>query len=143
MIEVKDRHPYYLKNQEHIKIKSREWRVNNKERRNEASRRWARNHPEQALLNYAKRRARIRNIEFDLQLEDIQIPEFCPVLGIPLFQGDRMNPNSPSLDRINPLRGYIKHNVAVISLRANNLKKDASLEEIRRLLLWMEQKLGV
>ena len=40
---------------------------------------------------------------------------------------------SPSLDRIVPDRGYVPGNVRVVSDRANRLKGDRNLEELRRL----------
>lgn len=39
--------------------------------------------------------------------------------------------NSPSLDRIRNELGYVRGNVIVISNRANRLKSDASIEELR------------
>jgi repressor of nif and glnA expression len=46
--------------------------------------------------------------------------------------------NSPTLDRICNGRGYVKGNVRVISWRANSLKRDANIEEIRSILKYME-----
>jgi hypothetical protein len=45
---------------------------------------------------------------------------------------------SPSLDRIDPSQGYIKGNVVVISHKANRLKNDAGLAELRALVAWLE-----
>ena len=42
--------------------------------------------------------------------------------------------SSPSLDRINPKYWYIKWNIRIISNRANRIKSDASIEEIRLIL---------
>ena len=84
----------------------------------------------------AKRRAALRNIDFDLTWEDLVPPKKCPVLGIPLVIGDRTRPgiyNSPSLDRIDNSKGYTKDNVQVISYRANSIKSDATPEEIKRI----------
>ncbi|WP_145960516.1 hypothetical protein [Novosphingobium meiothermophilum] len=39
--------------------------------------------------------------------------------------------NSPSLDRIEPELGYVPGNTIVISNRANRLKSDATIDELR------------
>ena len=44
---------------------------------------------------------------------------------------------SPSLDRFIPEDGYIKGNVVWISGKANSMKSDASIEEVRLLYEWM------
>lgn len=45
-----------------------------------------------------------------------------------------MTEGSPTLDRIVPSRGYVVGNVAVISMRANRLKSDASVAELQALV---------
>lgn len=98
--------------------------------------------PAKAMHWRVKSRAKKNNIPFDIDVEDIVIPELCPILLIPLKtrQGKGYHPDSPSLDRIVPKLGYVKGNVRVISARANLLKNDASeleltaiLDDIRRL----------
>ena len=90
--------------------------------------------PEQEMLTRAKKRAVMRNVPFDLDVRDIVIPEVCPVLGIWLESSlEKAKGNSPSLDRIIPEKGYVKGNVIVISHRANQLKSDASLNEMEAL----------
>jgi len=87
----------------------------------------------------ARRRAGISGLEFGLELEDIIIPEFCPVLGIRLERGiDKPVDTSPSLDRIDPSKGYIKENIAVISYRANRLKNSFSIKEMQNCLTYMK-----
>lgn len=82
----------------------------------------------------AKYRAGEKNLAFNITPEDIIIPEFCPLLGIPLKIADGIaSANSPSLDRIIPELGYVKENIWIISKRANTLKNDASLEELELL----------
>ena len=94
---------------------------------NEASAMWSR----------AKYRAAHKGREFTITKEDIVIPERCPLLGIPLVchrgKGSQQG-NSPSLDRKDPEKGYIKGNVWVISNRANTLKNDATLTELKTLV---------
>jgi hypothetical protein len=77
----------------------------------------------------------VRGIEFNLEFSDIVIPSHCPVLGIALdCAAERPADNLPSLDRIDNTKGYVKGNVWVISWRANFIKKDASLAELRALV---------
>lgn len=96
----------------------------------EAKKKYKKENPEIVMLSAAKRRARGR-FEFDISKEDIRIPEFCPLLSIPLRKGiGRLCPNSPTLDRIDNSKGYIKGNVWVISHRANSLKNNGSLREL-------------
>ena len=45
---------------------------------------------ETRLLNYARRNARRRGEECSLELKDIVIPEYCPVLGIKLQPGSHV-----------------------------------------------------
>ncbi len=100
--------------------------------------------PRRPMLADARKRAKKKNLEFDLVIEDLSIQEFCPILGIPLFvAGEKRTNNSPSLDRIDNSRGYTKDNVFVISFRANALKSDATLEELKAIVKYMEEHLGL
>lgn len=90
------------------------------------------------MLASCKARAKKFKLEFNLEKEDISIPEICPVLGIKLMMAKgRMNHNSPTLDRINNALGYVKGNVHVISWRANALKNNATADEIKLILDYM------
>jgi hypothetical protein len=98
------------------------------------------------MLNSARQRAKMKGLEFDLTKEDIVIPEYCPVLGIKLeatVGTGRRNldelESSPSIDRVDNSRGYTRDNIMVISLRANNLKKDATLHELKSLVRYLEE----
>ena len=87
-----------------------------------------------------KARAKKDGTPFFIEPCDIIIPEYCPVLGLPLtFNSGRPQDNSPSLDRINPDLGYVKGNVRVISYRANTLKNNASMEELLAVVEYMRQ----
>jgi len=98
-----------------------------------------RKHPERYLHHSARTRARRRGIPFDLSVNDIRIPENCPVLGVPLTINDgNCGPNSPSLDRIVPDLGYVRGNVVVISHKANTIKSNATLDELRLVLRFLE-----
>lgn len=90
------------------------------------------------LMWRTQRRARIGGIKFNLTIEDCQVPDRCPVLDIELKVGGGRNClTSPSLDRIIPKKGYVKGNVRVISWRANELKGNATLDEVAAVLRYM------
>lgn len=79
----------------------------------------------------AKNRALHRGIEFTIDEADIVIPEKCPLLGVPFQFGTKGNYHySPSLDRIDNTKGYIKGNVWVISMKANTMKNSATPKEL-------------
>ena len=77
----------------------------------------------------AQERAIKKGLEFSIRVEDIEIPKTCPLLNIILIEGDREC--TPSLDRIDSKKGYTPDNVWVISHRANQIKNDATLEELK------------
>lgn len=89
----------------------------------------------------AKRRARREGVPFSLLLANFpQIPEICPVLGMPLKAGiGKTVPASPSLDRIIPQLGYVEGNIQIISHRANTIKNDASASEVLAVATHMGQ----
>jgi hypothetical protein len=87
------------------------------------------------MLYHAKRRAKQKNVVFELKKNDIDIPERCPVLGIK-FDHDGGNAGmetTPTLDRVDNSKGYTKDNICIISFRANNLKSTATLENFERI----------
>jgi len=89
-----------------------------------------------ARLLYSNIKSRCKRLgrEFSIELEDIVIPEKCPVFGFDLKREDRETwMFAPSVDRIDSSKGYIKGNVTVVSRRANILKRDATLEELEQL----------
>jgi hypothetical protein len=88
--------------------------------------------PRVSLLKSARYRAKKENLPFNLELEDIYIPKYCPYINIPLAVGGggKPSPNSPSLDRIDPTLGYIKGNVIAVSFKANAMKQNATPQEI-------------
>lgn len=95
--------------------------------------------PANGLFKLAKGRAKKKGLPFEIKVEDIVVPEFCPILGIKMEFGDsKSRGNSPSLDRIKPELGYIHGNIAVISYRANRIKNDATADEHRRIADWMD-----
>ena len=91
----------------------------------------------------AKTRAKNKNLEFNLDIENCIAPAKCPIFGIPLIasKGKNQTANSPHLDRLIGSKGYIKENVTVISMKANSIKNSATVEQIRLVADWFEKKL--
>lgn len=93
--------------------------------------RWRKKNPSKWSFIQLKSRAKKAGIPFDITEDDIPIPDTCPVFGIPLIRGKAgRGRNNPSVDRIDPAKGYIKGNVRVICQRANAVKSNSSLEEL-------------
>lgn len=96
--------------------------------------------PEVLMLRSAKRRAKVQNLPFTLTIEDIVIPEYCPILNIRLeVAAEHANANSPSLDKIVPELGYTKENIQVISNLANTMKWDASFQQLVYFADWINK----
>jgi hypothetical protein len=81
----------------------------------------------QQLYRSAKKRALQKGLEFNIELRDIHIPKKCSILKVPLICSTRY---SPSIDRIYPDKGYVKGNIAVISVLANSMKANATPKEL-------------
>ena len=92
------------------------------------------------MLKAKQSNAKAKGIEFSLRQEDIVIPDRCPVLGIPLKKNISKSHagNSPSIDRVDPTKGYMPDNIRIISHRANRKKQDCTVEELRLILAYME-----
>lgn len=139
---------YYRKNKERIRARNDEWAKENPEKVKEYARKtalkrtdvqkqairdWEVKNPERVLLRVARNRARRDGLEFSLTLEDVVIPEFCPLLGLRIEArrgGHGPKDQSPSLDRLDNQQGYVKGNVWVISWLANKMKATASREQL-------------
>lgn len=88
---------------------------------------------EARLMWAARKRAKVKGLDFNLDETDIVIPTHCPILGIPLERSQvRGIPriHTASLDRKDNTKGYIKGNVEVISWLANTMKNSATTEQL-------------
>lgn len=89
----------------------------------------------------ARCRCYTKKVEFNLTIDDIDIPDYCPVLGIKLDTENFGRGNQdykPSIDRIDAKKGYIKGNICIISGRANRIKSDATIAELEAILKYMK-----
>lgn len=140
---------YYAANRVKILARTKAWAIANPEKRREiearhrrrngrkvsdavrfASRTWG---PEREWLRLCLLGTRIRaknaGLEFTLTFYDLALPEVCPILGLKLVYArgrGRANWDAPSVDRIDPSKGYTPDNCRVISLRANTLRSNCT-----------------
>jgi hypothetical protein len=92
---------------------------------------WRRLDPRKRILQQSRSRAKRKGIDFNLELEDIIIPNECPLLGLPFIIGTKDNyEQTHSLDRVDPTKGYTKDNVWVVTKKANSMKNSATKEEL-------------
>lgn len=94
------------------------------------------------LVSLAKYRAKKNGIPFDLAAGDVHVPEFCPALGLRLERnvgGRAQGKRSPTLDRIDPKKGYVRGNVIVLSAKANQMKSTGTPEELERVAAFVRQ----
>jgi len=131
---------YYKKNRKASIERATRSQNKDREKTNAYKRDLIRKNPVNYMFCQVKSRSKKLGIEFNLDKEDIQIPEYCPILGIKLEIGkENCWSNSPTLDRINPNKGYVKGNIHVISHKANTIKSDASLSELKKVVLYLEK----
>jgi hypothetical protein len=122
--------------------RSKLWKSQNPERYKENRKRSYKNirtkYPLANAISQAKTRAKKLGLSFDLNKEDLKVPEVCPILGIRLLSGvGKLTANSPSLDRVDPAKGYVVTNVRVISHRANTIKSDMPIEVFEKIVEYM------
>ena len=92
------------------------------------------------MVSGSKRRAREKGLDHNIDLTYLRsiASSHCPYLGIELrweVQNglgvqSKVCPNSPSLDRVDSSKGYVKGNVVIVSHRANSIKRDATEVEL-------------
>lgn len=114
---------------------------------NAASRAWALAHPERVreidtaarlrrltlyIYRNVKKRAKKTGQDFSIDYSDVVVPDVCPIFGVPFnLKGAAGDCDySPSIDRIDSSKGYVKGNIQVISKLANCMKWTATPEQI-------------
>ena len=121
------------------KVRVNAYRRNNYDKYVAARNSWHDANIERIMLLNARRRAKRKNLPITITVEDIRIPENCPVssCGRLLIPSERRkpgekgrnSPSSPSLDMWNPALGYIPGNVWVICLYCNSRKQNMTGEQ--------------
>lgn len=88
-------------------------------------------------------RAKKAMLSFDLTEEYLTAiaPDKCPVLGFDLVwwnQTGKILPESASLDKINPNKGYVIGNVQWLSNQANTMKNRATPKQLHQFADWVK-----
>ena len=117
-------------------ISKAKWRKIQKSKWASYTRNWRESNPERSRVTAFRTKANKLGLPFDLTEDFFVVPEICPVLGIPMDSRDREH--AWSVDRLVPENGYTRENCRIISIRANRLKNNASSEELRKILSYIE-----
>ena len=116
-------------------------RLNNKDRLKLGQDLYRKEHPLKYLYALAKRKAKDRGKEFSILLEDLgNVPSVCPLLKIAIDSYGNLD-GRPSIDRIDSSKGYIPGNVWIISWKANRLKNNATIQDLKLLYENLKKKL--
>lgn len=83
------------------------------------------------LIQCTKNSARLKHLEHNITIEDLILPEYCPILEIK-FNFSVGSMYGPTVDRIDNSKGYIKGNIKIISRLANTMKNAANFEELEK-----------
>lgn len=134
---------YYKENAERLKELSRKWYAENKEKSSSIKRKYSDSARGRAVglmnrINAQKRRKQFgkSNLEVTITAEWIQEKietARCPVTGIEFDLGPRngfWSPFSPSVDRIDPSKGYTVENCRVVCLIFNIAKNQFSDDDV-------------
>lgn len=89
------------------------------------------------LISNAKHRSKLEGVPFNLTEDTLpERPERCPCCGIKFIRGGAWK-EQPSLDRVVPSDGYVIGNVQWLCRRCNQIKSNASPEELMRIALFV------
>jgi hypothetical protein len=88
--------------------------------------------PEGRLLYRLYKSHQDYGFNFNLTIDDIIIPECCPLLGVKLLidPKDKDEPHYYSADRIDSSKGLVKGNIQIMSVKANKMKNKATEIEL-------------
>ena len=126
-------HQKYLRNREKILVRSREYHAKNPHVGRKSSKNQRLNSPWIMLLTQAKRRAKERDLAFDLTREwaIARWTNHCEITGLPFVLGTVDHyPRSPSIDRIDSSQGYTQDNCRFILFAVNSLRGKGTDEEM-------------
>jgi hypothetical protein len=107
------------------------------------SREYREKHYFSAYCRTKKSECKRKGIEYNLTPEYLESiwTGVCPIFNVPIERAShgRGSHHSAHLDRLDPNKGYVIGNVSWISGRANRIKYNATVEELRAVVDWMER----
>ena len=166
--KIKDRaKAHYDANREEAIARANQWQKDNREAHNAAVAKYDKSHPEivvlankryrekhghtllykqRRIVNATRKRSLKKGWAFDIDLEYIQEiwpkDNRCPIFGTEFTYGTESLATVASVDRLDSTKGYIKGNVHIISYRANTIKNDSTLDELRTLVGYLSSLQG-
>jgi hypothetical protein len=95
------------------------------------------------MLSRVKLRSKKEDLPFDLTIEYIQTiwpqDNKCPVYDVEFDLSGNNLQWCASIDKTIPSKGYVQGNVSIISFRANSIKTDSTLNELKLLVEYLEK----
>jgi len=131
-----------------VRLDSTKKRQRNPEAVRLSRRRSVSKNPVAHLLIRARQRAKKCGFQYSITATDVPYDVNCPCCGVEMnvsldrVDAGRANPNTPSLDRLDSREGYVPGNVRVICWRCNDVKGNATIEELWAVLNWMTAETG-
>lgn len=153
---------YHKRHPDRVNKQTRKWHRENADKIRDINREYKKNNPQKVKAMMDKWRTvprnRMKSIissriayakQHGTEVNEIIMREFidnppthCAITGIELDYSvgkTRSSSLSPSIDRINPQKGYIQGNVAAISWRMNTIKSFGTAEEHRLIANYMDK----
>ena len=115
---------YMRSHPERMRIAGRAWRQRNKDRCRAIATRFRIKNRATALICSARNRAKAKRIPFDLDEHRDEIRRrvsagVCELTGVQLDASAMRKWNSPSIDRIDPSKGYVITNIRIVCYAIN------------------------
>lgn len=137
----------YLKKSNEIKQKRKDkWHSDVEQNRKKLREQRASNLPQAAYYSISQRK---NQCHFDIDEEYIKSiwpkDNICPVFGVEMKRNQKGQSRdfSPSVDRIHPSKGYTKGNVVIVSFKANRMKNNGTVEDLKKVLHFYEHHMSL
>lgn len=130
----------YQNNKQYYRDRTKKWYDDNPERASELRFQARKRSPWKYMLKAASERATLKNVPFSLTKEWAleHWTGLCAVTGLPFDltkRGYGPGTRSPSIDRIDPVLGYIPENCRFVLHAVNGLKHSGTEEEMYKVAL--------